>query len=51
MENKKVDNNIFESVVFKPAAQEESQTVLAVHLIIFVVPVTEENLKVSGLNE
>ena len=51
MENQKVNNNIFESVVIEPTAQTDAQTVLAIHLLIFVVPVANEDLKGCGLNE
>lgn len=51
MENKKVDNNIFESVVSKPTAQADTQTVLAIHLFIVVVPVADDDMKGLGLNE
>ena len=51
MENKKTERNIFGSVVEEPAANAEANTVLLLNLVILVVPVTDGDLKGSGLNQ
>lgn len=51
MENKKVENNIFGSVVAEPAKNTMPATVLVIHLVVLVVPVTDDDLKGSGLNQ
>lgn len=49
MENKKMEN-IFESVVLE-ADEKDQATFVVLHLVIFVVPVADDDVKVSGLNQ
>lgn len=51
MENKKVESNIFSSVVAEPAVNPEANTVLVLHLVVLVVPVTDNDVKGYGLNQ
>ena len=50
METKKTEVNIFESVVLESTDEEESQTVLVLHLVVLVTPVTDGDLCGNGLN-
>ena len=43
--------NIFQSVVAESPVHAEDNTVVALNLLILVVPVAENDLKGSGLNE
>ena len=45
------DKNIFESVVQESDAKAEAQTFVVLHLVVFVTPVTDEDVKVGGLNQ
>ena len=47
MDNK----NIFDSVVEENTAKAEAQTVLILHLLVVVTPVTDDDVKVGGLNQ
>ena len=51
MENKKSESNIFSSVVLDPAVDAEANTVLVLHLVVLVVPVADDDVKGSGLNQ
>ena len=51
MENKKVESNIFSSVVAEPAADPEANTVVVIQVLVLVVPVTDNDVKGSGLNQ
>ena len=50
METKKTTDNLFDSVVLENADEEESQTVLVLHLVILVTPVTDDDVSGNGLN-
>lgn len=50
MEQTKSESNIFESVVLEAAAEDESNTVLVLHLIVAVTPVADGDIRGNGLN-
>ena len=50
MEQKKSESNIFEPVVLETAAEDESNTVLVLHLVVVVTPVADGDVRGSGLN-
>ncbi len=49
MENKKTEN-IFESVVLE-SDEKDQATFVILHLVVFVTPVTNDDVKGSGLNQ
>lgn len=51
METKKIEENIFSSVVSESVVDAESNTVLVLHLVVVVTPVNESDVKGSGLNQ
>ena len=46
-----MESNIFDSVVLEPAVKAETNTVLVLHLVVVVTPVTDSDVKGSGLNQ
>lgn len=46
-----MENNIFSSVVAEPTINPEANTVLVLHLVVVVVPITDNDVKGSGLNQ
>lgn len=51
MEFRKNEENIFSSVVSEPVIDAESNTVLVLHLVVLVVPVNDDDVVGSGLNQ
>ena len=50
MEQKEQESNIFDSVVLETAAEDESNTVLVLHLVVVVTPVADGDIRGNGLN-
>ncbi len=46
-----MENNIFSPVVLEPTADSEDNVVVAIHLVVLVVPITDNDVKGCGLNE
>lgn len=51
MESKEMESNIFAPVVSEPAVENKSDAVLVVKVVVLVVPVIENGLEGSGLNQ
>ena len=51
MESKEMENNIFAAVVSEPNVENKSDAVLVVKVVVLVVPVIENGLEGSGLNQ
>lgn len=51
MQDKKMESNIFSSVVLEPAVDSTVNVALVLHLVVLVVPVADSDVKGSGLNQ
>lgn len=51
MENKKVESNIFSSVVTESTVNPEENAVLVIQLVVLVTPVADSDIKGCGLNQ
>ena len=51
MENKKVESNIFSSVVAEPVVDSTVNVALVLHLVVLVVPIADNDVKGCGLNQ
>ncbi len=51
MENKKIESNIFSSVVAEPAVNPEANATVLIQFVVIVTPIIDSDEKWCGLNQ